>query len=99
MGMSRVFWDTNLFIYLFESREPFSTQVETLRSRPLSATTGRHSAGVCGSGGCGPLHHQRCTLAIQTGSRHSIHCAIGTRPNLEPIGTQRPEEVCKNRES
>ena len=33
--MSRVFWDTNLFIYLFESREPFSTQVETLRSRML----------------------------------------------------------------
>lgn len=33
--MSRVFWDTNLFIYLFESSGPFSKQVAGLRSRML----------------------------------------------------------------
>lgn len=31
--MSRVFWDTNLFIYLFESFGPLSKQVASLRSR------------------------------------------------------------------
>jgi len=33
--MSRVFWDTNLFIYLFESSGPLSKQVASLRSRML----------------------------------------------------------------
>jgi uncharacterized protein len=33
--MSRVFWDTNLFIYLFESSGAFSKQVARLRSRML----------------------------------------------------------------
>jgi uncharacterized protein len=33
--MSRVFWDTNLFIYLFESSGAFSKQVASLRSRML----------------------------------------------------------------
>jgi predicted nucleic acid-binding protein len=33
--MSRVFWDTNLFIYLFESSGAFSRQVASLRSRML----------------------------------------------------------------
>jgi predicted nucleic acid-binding protein len=33
--MSRVFWDTNLFIYLFESSGAFSKQVAGLRSRML----------------------------------------------------------------
>jgi uncharacterized protein len=31
--MSRVFWDTNLFIYLFESFGPLSKQVAGLRNR------------------------------------------------------------------
>jgi predicted nucleic acid-binding protein len=31
--MSRIFWDTNLFIYLFEGSGIFSTQVATLRRR------------------------------------------------------------------
>jgi predicted nucleic acid-binding protein len=34
--MSRIFWDTNLFIYLFESSGPLSKQVATLRSRMLT---------------------------------------------------------------
>lgn len=34
--MSRVFWDTNLFIYLFESFGPLSKQVAALRSRMLA---------------------------------------------------------------
>jgi len=34
--MSRVFWDTNLFIYLFEDFGGFSSQVATLRSRMLT---------------------------------------------------------------
>jgi predicted nucleic acid-binding protein len=34
--MSRVFWDTNLFIYLFESFGPLSKQVASLRSRMLA---------------------------------------------------------------
>jgi predicted nucleic acid-binding protein len=34
--MSRVFWDTTLFIYLFESSGPLSKQVATLRSRMLT---------------------------------------------------------------
>src|SRR6266852_6908601 len=33
--MSRVFWDTNLFIYLFESSSALSKQVASLRSRML----------------------------------------------------------------
>jgi len=36
MGMSRVFWDTNLFIYLFEDFGGFTSQVATLRSRMLT---------------------------------------------------------------
>ena len=34
--MSRVFWDTNLFIYLFESFGPLSKQVVGLRSRMIT---------------------------------------------------------------
>ena len=34
--MSRVFWDTNLFIYLFESFGPLSKQVAGLRSRMIA---------------------------------------------------------------
>jgi predicted nucleic acid-binding protein len=33
--LSRVFWDTNLFVYLFEGAQPFSQQVRTLRTRML----------------------------------------------------------------
>ena len=33
--MSRIFWDTNLFIYLFESSGALSMQVASLRSRML----------------------------------------------------------------
>ena len=33
--MSRIFWDTNLFIYLFEGSKTFSNQVMNLRSRML----------------------------------------------------------------
>jgi predicted nucleic acid-binding protein len=36
MGMSRVFWDTNLFIYLFESRGPHFELVTNLRKAMLS---------------------------------------------------------------
>src|SRR5216683_2883212 len=35
LGMSRIFWDTNLFIYLFEGSGKFSTQVFALRDRML----------------------------------------------------------------
>ena len=34
--MSRVFWDTNLFVYLFESFSPLSKQVAALRSRMIA---------------------------------------------------------------
>jgi predicted nucleic acid-binding protein len=34
--MSRIFWDTNLFIYLFESYGPLSKQVAALRSRMIA---------------------------------------------------------------
>ncbi len=34
--MSRIFWDTNLFIYLFEGSGKFSTQVAALRNRMLA---------------------------------------------------------------
>ena len=34
--MSRVFWDANLFIYLFEDFGGFTSQVATLRSRMLT---------------------------------------------------------------
>jgi len=33
--MSRIFWDTNLFVYLFEDYKAFSKQVMNLRSRML----------------------------------------------------------------
>jgi predicted nucleic acid-binding protein len=33
--MSRLFWDTNLFIYLFEDYGPFSASVEELRAKML----------------------------------------------------------------
>jgi len=33
--MSRIFWDTNLFIYLFEDYGPFSASVEELRTKML----------------------------------------------------------------
>jgi predicted nucleic acid-binding protein len=36
MGMSRVFWDTNLFIYLFENYGPFSQATAALRARMLA---------------------------------------------------------------
>lgn len=35
MGMSRIFWDTNLFIYLFEDYGKFSESVIRLRERML----------------------------------------------------------------
>ena len=35
MGVSRVFWDTNLFIYLFEDYKHFSRSVAELRDRML----------------------------------------------------------------
>jgi predicted nucleic acid-binding protein len=35
MGMSRVFWDTNLFIYLFEDYGKHSERVAELRARML----------------------------------------------------------------
>jgi predicted nucleic acid-binding protein len=34
--MSRIFWDTNLFIYLFEGSGAFSNEVAALRSRMLA---------------------------------------------------------------
>ncbi|MGB7282978.1 MAG: PIN domain-containing protein [Candidatus Acidiferrum sp.] len=34
--MSRVFWDTNLFIYLFEGSSTFTKEVSALRSRMLA---------------------------------------------------------------
>lgn len=34
--MSRIFWDTNLFIYLFEGSSAFAKQVSALRSRMLA---------------------------------------------------------------
>jgi len=34
--MSRIFWDTDLFIYLFEGSGRFSTQVMALRNRMLT---------------------------------------------------------------
>jgi predicted nucleic acid-binding protein len=33
--MSRVFWDTNPYIYLLEGAEPFHTQIRSLRQRML----------------------------------------------------------------
>src|SRR5271169_46258 len=36
MGMSRVFWDTNLFIYLFEGSGTLANEVAALRSRMLA---------------------------------------------------------------
>ena len=33
--MSRIFWDTNLFIYLFEDYDPFSKRVRRLRRSML----------------------------------------------------------------
>jgi len=33
--MARIFWDTNLFIYLFEQKAPFLAKVEALRRRML----------------------------------------------------------------
>jgi predicted nucleic acid-binding protein len=33
MGMSRIFWDTNLFIYLFEDSGRFSQRVAEMRKR------------------------------------------------------------------
>src|SRR5271170_756040 len=35
MGMSRIFWDTNLFIYLFEDYGPLSEKVFEIRERML----------------------------------------------------------------
>lgn len=34
--MSRIFWDTNLFLYLFEGSSTLSKQVSALRSRMLA---------------------------------------------------------------
>jgi uncharacterized protein len=36
MAMSRIFWDTNLFIYLLEGYGELSTKTQELRSRMLS---------------------------------------------------------------
>src|ERR1700688_4150797 len=36
MGMSRIFWDTNLFIYLFEGHGPHFELVSNLRNAMLS---------------------------------------------------------------
>jgi predicted nucleic acid-binding protein len=35
MGMSRIFWDTNLFIYLLEQKEEFSVMTKELRTKML----------------------------------------------------------------
>ena len=35
MGVSRVFWDTNLFIYLLEGSSPQSARVIEIRERML----------------------------------------------------------------
>jgi uncharacterized protein len=34
--VSRIFWDTNLFIYLFEDYGPFSDQVDALRAKMVT---------------------------------------------------------------
>src|SRR5664279_3354574 len=36
MGMSRIFWDTNIYIYLFEDRGDFSKRAASLRSKMLA---------------------------------------------------------------
>jgi predicted nucleic acid-binding protein len=36
MGMSRIFWDTNLFVYLFEDYKGLSKKTAELRSRMLA---------------------------------------------------------------
>jgi predicted nucleic acid-binding protein len=36
MGMSRIFWDTNIYIYLFEDHGDFSKRAANLRSRMLA---------------------------------------------------------------
>jgi uncharacterized protein len=36
MGVSRIFWDTNLFIYLLENNPAFLSYVENLRVRMLT---------------------------------------------------------------
>jgi predicted nucleic acid-binding protein len=35
MGMSRIFWDSNLFIYLFENNPKYAQTVEQLRRKML----------------------------------------------------------------
>jgi predicted nucleic acid-binding protein len=37
MGMTHVFWDTNLYIYLLEKNSPFRPPVYTLRQKMLAA--------------------------------------------------------------
>src|SRR5258708_37151396 len=36
MGMSRIFWDTNLFIYLLEPNDEFSAMTKKLRTKMLT---------------------------------------------------------------
>jgi predicted nucleic acid-binding protein len=36
MGMSRIFWDTNIYIYLFEDYGEFSRRAAALRSKMLA---------------------------------------------------------------
>jgi len=36
LGVSRIFWDTNLFIYLFEKNAEWSSRVLELRRRMLA---------------------------------------------------------------
>ena len=44
MGVSRIFWDTNLFIYLFENAGARAEQVATLRERMLARNDQLHTS-------------------------------------------------------
>ncbi len=44
--MSRIFWDTNLFIYLWEGSGKLSSQILTLRNRMLTRGDELFTSGI-----------------------------------------------------
>jgi len=74
--MSRIFWDTNIYIYLFEGVAPFFEQVSALRSKMVerqdelltsTMTLGELQVGPRRSGNAAAAEQYRDTV-LQTGT-------------------------------
>lgn len=96
--MSRIFWDTNIYIYLLEGVAPFFEQASTLRSRMLerkdelltsTMTLGEIQVGPRRSGNAAAADRYRDTV-LQTGTilpfdlkAADVYARLRTNPSIK----------------